>query len=158
MTQAKPARPEITVNESSEHLAREWLESINARDFDELRSLYADDIAEDLPSRQVRVQGADVMVDSYRTWTDAFSDLYGTMSGCYSEGEAVTVEAMLTGTWNGPLQMPGMHINTPTSQRMTVSVCEVMEIRNGIIVDARAYYNMLGILQQIGARASAPGV
>jgi steroid delta-isomerase-like uncharacterized protein len=140
------------VSQSAADVARAWIDSINARDFDKLRSLYADDIAEDLPSQQLRVHGADVMVESYRKWTDAFSDLQGTATGLHTEGSTVTVEATFAGTWDGPLEMPGMLHNTPTNRPMTVSVCEVMEIENGTIVGARAYYDMLTILQQIGAR------
>jgi steroid delta-isomerase-like uncharacterized protein len=143
------------VTQSAEDVARAWLECINSRDFGGLRSLYAENIYEDLPSRQQRIQGADVMVDAYRRWTEAFPDLRGALTGLHGDKVTVTAEATFTGTWSGPLNMPGVAQQTPTDRQMTVSVCEVMEIEDGTIVGARAYYDMLTILQQIGAIETA---
>jgi steroid delta-isomerase-like uncharacterized protein len=139
------------VTKSAEDVARVWLEFLNVRDFDGLRSLYAEDIYEDIPSQQRRIEGPDVMVEGYRRWTEAFPDLHGTLNALNADGVTVTAEATFTGTWSQPLDMPNVAHQTPTNRSMTINVCEVMEIEDGKIVGARAYYDMLTILQQIGA-------
>jgi steroid delta-isomerase-like uncharacterized protein len=150
-------RAETTVTQSAEDFARAWIGFINAGDFKGLRSLYAEDIHEDLPSTQRRVEGADAMVDAYREWTQAFPDLRGTLNGAHADGPTVTVEATFAGTWSQPLQRPGALQKTPTDRPMTVNICEVMEVEDGKIVAARAYYDMLTILQQIGVIGDAEG-
>jgi hypothetical protein len=134
--------------------ADEWIGYINIRDFEGLRSLYADDIYEDLPSTQHRVEGADAMVDSYREWTEAFPDLHGTLNAVHQDGASLTIEATFAGTWTEPLQRPGALQQTPTNQAMSIDVCEILELNGRTIVGARAYYDMLSILQQIGVLPS----
>jgi steroid delta-isomerase-like uncharacterized protein len=139
------------VSKSAEDVARAWVGFINAGDFAGLRSVYAEDIRAALPSQQRGIEGADAMVEAVREWAGAFSDLHGTLNAVHADGETATIEVTFTGIWSGPLNMPGVVLQTPTNRQMISSVCEVMEIEDGKIRVARPYYDMLTILQQIGA-------
>jgi ketosteroid isomerase-like protein len=131
-----------------------WFGFIDASDLDGLRSLYAADAHAYFASQQQRTEGADAIVDATRQWTQAFPDLRGTLNGVHVDGATVTVEATFAGTWSGPLRVLGRRLK-PTNRPMTVRVCEVMEIKDGRILAARGYYDMLTILQQIGAMENA---
>jgi steroid delta-isomerase-like uncharacterized protein len=139
------------VTQNAREFAEAWVGYMNSGDFDGLRSLYAENIYANLPSQQRRVEGADVLVNSVREWTNAFPDLRGTLNAVHQDGKTVIIEVTFDGTWSGPLDMPGVVQRTPTNRPMTSDVCEVMELENGKLVAQRPYYDMLAILQQIGA-------
>jgi steroid delta-isomerase-like uncharacterized protein len=139
------------VTQDAPAVARAWLEFIDAGDLVGLRSLYAEDAYTDDNASQQRIEGADALVETIRTWIAAFPDLRGTVNNVHTAGSTVTLEATFTGTWRGPLKMQTVRRLRSTNRPMTVSVCEVMEIEDGKIHAARAYYDMMSILQQIGA-------
>jgi hypothetical protein len=75
--------------QSAEEVARESIDSYNARDFDRLRTLLADDFYEEELATQRRLEGADARVEAAERWKQAFPDEHGTITGEYASGDTV---------------------------------------------------------------------
>jgi steroid delta-isomerase-like uncharacterized protein len=140
---------------SAEAVARESIECYNAGDFDRLRSLLADDFSEEELATQRRLEGADARVEAARAWKQAFPDEHGTITGAYTSGNSVAIELTWEGTQSGPLATPGGQELPPSNKRMTVKSVEVIEIDDGKIKVLRHYFDLMTILQQIGAIGQA---
>ena len=136
---------------SAVDVARESIECFTAGDFDRLRALLADDSYEEEHATQRRLDGAEAQVDAARGWKEAFPDGRGTVHGAYVDGNTVTLELTWEGTQSGPMRTPDGHELPPSNRRGTVSACQVMEIEDGKIKATRHYFDLMTILQQVGA-------
>jgi steroid delta-isomerase-like uncharacterized protein len=137
--------------QSAEEVARKSIESYNAGDFDRLRSLLADDFYEEELATQRRLEGADARVEAAQTWKQAFPDEHGTITGVYTSGNTVAIELTWEGTQSGPMATPDGKELPPSNKRFTVKSVEVIEIEDGKIKVLRHYFDLMTLLQQIGA-------
>jgi predicted ester cyclase len=123
----------------------------NARDWDSIRRLIADDCVF-VDGRGIEHKGPEAFVSDYaRPWTDAFSDAEVTEAKYYDAGDTVVAEFVGSGTHDGPLgPMP------PTNRRVELPYCEIYHFgSDGKIIGGRAYFDMYGLLVQLG-HAEAP--
>ena len=153
-------RPEPTTKgghmaQSAQDVARESIECFNAGDFDRLRSLLADDSYEEELSTQRRFEGADAQVEAAEGWKQAFPDGHGTVTGEYADGNTVAIELTWEGTQSGPMPTPDGQELPPSNRRVTVKAVQVMEIEDGKIKVTRHYFDLMTLLQQIGAMEQA---
>ena len=135
--------------------ARESVACFNAGDFDRFRSLLADDSYEEEHATQRRLEGADAQVEAARGWKEAFPDGRGTVERAYVDGNTVTLELTWEGTQSGPMRTPDGQELPPSNRRATVRACQVIEIEDGKIKAIRHYFDLMTILQQIGAMEHA---
>ena len=141
--------------QSAEDVARESIESYNAGDFDRLRSLLADDFYEEELATQRRLEGADARVEAARHWKQAFPDEHGTITGAYPSGDTVVIELTWEGTQSGPVATPDGQELPPSNKRFTIKSVQVIEIEDGKIKVLRHYFDLMTLLQQIGAMDQA---
>ena len=132
-------------------VARESIECFNAGDFDRLRSLMADDSWEEELATQRRLDGADAQVNAGRGWKEAFPDGRGTVHGAYADGGTVTLELTWEGTQSGPMRTPDGQELPASNRRGTVKACQVIEVEGGKIRSTRHYFDLMTLLQNIGA-------
>ena len=141
--------------QSAESVARESIESYNAGDFDRLRSLLADDFYEEEIGTQRRIDGADARVKAAQGWKRAFPDEQGTITGTFTSGNTAVIELTWEGTQSGPIAMPDGKELPPSNRRTTLKAVEVIEVEGGKIKVLRHYFDLMTILQQIGAMDQA---
>ena len=141
--------------DSAVDVASETIECFNAGDFDRLRSLLADDSYEEEHATQRRLEGADAQVEAGRGWKEAFPDGRGTVERAYVDGNTVTLELTWEGTQSGPMLTPDGKELPPSNRRGTVRACQVMEIEDGKIIATRHYFDLMTLLQQVGALEQA---
>ena len=141
--------------QSAEDVARESIESYNAGDFDRLRSLLADDFYEEELATQRRLEGADARVEAAQAWKQTFPDERGTITGAYTSGNTVAIELTWEGTQSGPMATPDGQQLPASNKRITVKSVEVIEIEDGKIKVLRHYFDLMTLLQQIGAMDQA---
>jgi steroid delta-isomerase-like uncharacterized protein len=142
----------------AEDVARESIDCYNAGDFDSLRSLLADDFYEEELATQRRLEGADARIEAAQGWKQAFPDERGTITGVYSSGNTVAIELTWEGTQSGPLATPDGQELPPSNKRMTVKSVQVIEIEDGKMKALRHYFDLMTLLQQIGAMDQAGAV
>jgi steroid delta-isomerase-like uncharacterized protein len=140
---------------SAEDVARASIECYNAGDFDRLRSLLADDFYEEELATQRRVKGADARVETAQGWKQAFPDEQGTITGVYTSGNTVAMEITWEGTQSGPMATPDGQELPPSNKRITVKSVQVIETEDGKMKALRTYFDLMTLLQQIGAMDQA---
>jgi predicted ester cyclase len=101
--------------------------------------------------RSVGFEGADAQVEAARGWKEGFPDGRGTVHSAYVDGNTVTLELTWEGTQSGPMRTPDGQELPATGRRGAVKACEVMEIEGGKITATRHYFDLMTILQQVGA-------
>ena len=146
------------LRESAVEVARPSIERFEAGDFDRLRALLADDSYEEELATQRRLEGADAQVEAARGSKEAFPDGRGTVHSAYVDGNTFTLEPTWEGTHTGRTRTPDGQELATTGRRGTVKACEVMEIRDGMITATRHYFDLMTILQQVGAMEQSDAV
>jgi steroid delta-isomerase-like uncharacterized protein len=137
--------------QSALEVARESIELFNAGDFDGIRSLLADDSYEEELSTQRRLEGADAQIEAGKGWKQAFPDGRGTITGTYEDGDTATIEVTWEGTQSGPIQTPDGQEIPPSNKHGSVKACQVIEVEDGQIKATRHYFDLMTLLQQVGA-------
>jgi steroid delta-isomerase-like uncharacterized protein len=121
-------------------------ESWNRRDFDATMRHVADNVTFTDHPRNLKANSK----NEYRTilegWAKAFSDGRITSPQYLDAGDTVIVEFTGVGTNDGPLgDLPA------TGRKVSMALCEILRFdKNNKIVSGTAYYDMYGMLQQLG--------
>ena len=80
----------------------------------------------------------------------AMPDARGNVKNALSSGNSVALEVVWEGTHTGPLMTPGGTI-PPSGKHQTTPGVLVCEVEGGKIRTSRNYFDILTLLQQIGA-------
>jgi steroid delta-isomerase-like uncharacterized protein len=132
-------------------LARENVEAFNAGDWDRFGATLAADTVYVEPGTQRRVEGPDAVLEVNRGWKSAFADARGTVTDAFACGDRVAIQVTWEGTQSGSLGLPGGAEIPPTNRQVTVQACEVIRVADGKIVEACHFFDVLGMLEQMGA-------
>ena len=98
----------------------------------------------------VRVQGPDQIVQATKGWKEAFPDTKGTITNVFASDNNVCLEITWEGTHTGPLVGPAGTI--PASNKRTkVAAVQVVTVEGGKVKLTRHYFDLMSLLQQIGA-------
>ena len=81
--------------------------------------------------------------------------MHGTITAAYTNGNTVAIELTWEGTQSGPLATPDGEELPPSNKRIAVKSVEVIEVEDGKIKVLRHYFDLMTILQQIGAMDEA---
>jgi predicted ester cyclase len=84
--------------------------------------------------------------DFFKAFSSAFPDHLHTMDEQIAEGDKVMTRFTLRGTHYG--ELPGI---APTGKQITVEMAMIDHVVGGKIQEHRVFYDMLGLLQQLGA-------
>jgi steroid delta-isomerase-like uncharacterized protein len=141
--------------QSPMEVARESIDCFNDGDFDRMRSLLADDSYEEEHATQRRLEGADAQVEAARGWKEAFPDGRGTVESACEDGNMICLELTWEGTQSGPMRTPDGRELPASNRHGTVKACQVMEVEDGKIVATRHYFDLMTLMQQVGAMEQA---
>ena len=131
-------------------VARENVEAFNAADWDRFGATMSEDCVYDEPGTQRHVEGVDGIVEINRGWRETFPDAHGTIERAIAADGTATLEITWEGTQAGPLQTPEGEL-PPSNRHVTVKAAQVFDIEGDKIKEAHHYFDMAGMLQQIGA-------
>lgn len=131
-------------------IARENVEAGNAQDWPRFKATLADGVVYDEVGTGRKIKGADQWVEAYKGWFQAFPDVKGNISNAFASGDTAIVELTWDGTQTGPLVGPAGTI-PPSGKRQKTRATLVLTIDDGKIKEAHHYFDMLSLLQQIGA-------
>ncbi len=135
-------------------LVREHLEAFNTRDWDRyVKSLLANAVYEERATNR-RTVGQNEIVSSLKTWTEAFPNLKGTVKNLYTQDDMVMAEIHWEGTHDGLLTGPFGEV--PASGKpAAVDAVQIYHFDGDKIREFRHYFDMMTVLNQIGAPAMA---
>jgi steroid delta-isomerase-like uncharacterized protein len=133
---------------------RKSLADFSAGRWDSVRKSLADDLVYEELATQTSCRRADEVVNALKRWKRAFPDLEANVLGGFESGDRVVAEVEWQGTQSGPLEGPFGTIQ-PSNKRGKTRGAIVATVKNGKIVQEHVYFDMLGVLSQIGI---APGL
>jgi len=126
-------------------IAREYLESFNQRNWEKMRSLLHADYTYTGGDGQTQV-GPEAGVAVAQMFAGAMSDAKISIKSIVTSGNTAITEFIGSGTQDG--EFAGI---PASNKRVTMPVCDVIEIKDGKIATEREYMDMAHLLQQIGA-------
>lgn len=141
-------------------IARKLYEHWNARKFDELAGLVAQDGEIVIVGSGTRFRGPDGAREWARMWADGFPDGKVQIDNVVSAGASVAVQFTGRGTNTGTLRSPAGEIPA-TGRSVTLQLCDVIRIQNGKIAKVESYFDsaslftQLGVMPELGARVTA---
>lgn len=126
-------------------LHRAMFDAVVARDMDGLRRTLHPDYSY-MGADGVEQKGADAAVEVAETYLTAFPDMVFEFPQQHSCGDHVSIiEFVVRGTHTGPLgDIPA------TGKSAVAHVCNVIEVRDGLIHREREYFDTMSLLQQLG--------
>ncbi len=125
---------------------QEYVAAWEALDADGIAAAYAEDaVAETVPTG-TRLEGRDAIRASLSGLFAVFEDLSVEVVSVFATGSCAAAEWQFTGHYTG--QLPGF----PPGAGQPVTVCgaEILELADGQIQSEREYYDVYGILVQLG--------
>lgn len=126
-------------------------DAFNRRDYNRLRSMCHQDYTFMGGDGKEIGGGPEVAVGVSQMYASAFPDATMTVKRVYAQGDTAIAELEGRGTHRGDFMgVPG------TGRPVSVSFCNVLELRDGKIYREREYIDSLAILTQIGA-TTVPG-
>ncbi|MBM3925997.1 MAG: ester cyclase [SAR202 cluster bacterium] len=133
---------------------KENIEAFNAGDWQRFKATLTQDSVYEETGTQRRIQGADEIVKADQEWRKAFHDARGTIRNIFASGNSVVAEITWEGTHRGAIQMPGNSIPA-SGKRVKLPASMVATVQGGKIKETRHYFDMVTMLQQVGAMEEA---
>ena len=99
---------------------------------------------------QRRIEGVDAIIDAYKAWKTAMPDVQGSVQKAATSGDSAILEVVWEGTHTGPLETPNGTIPASGKSQRTPGAFSV-DVKDGVITSSRNYFDILTLLQQIGA-------
>ncbi len=125
---------------------REMMDAWNHRDFDAVRSLLHDEYTYTGGDGK-EMTGPDVGVQVAKAYAAAFPDGNAEVKTTYVQGDVGISEFEVTGTHQGNLM--GV---APTGKRLSIVVCNIIEMRDGKVYREREYIDTGAMWAQLGVR------
>jgi steroid delta-isomerase-like uncharacterized protein len=136
-------------HEDNVEIARRLYEHWNAREFDQVAQLIAEDGEIVIVGSDTRFRGPDGSQEFSRMWADGFPDGKVAIERALPSGDMVVVELTGRGTHTGTLRGPAGDIPA-TGRSVTLHLCDVHDIRDGKIRRVSSYFDSASLLQQLG--------
>ena len=130
-------------------VGRDHIEAFNRGDWDKIRSLLSPNAVYTEPATGRRLQGQAQIIEAFKDWRNAFSDLKGDVKNIFAHDKYVIAEVEWKGTHNGTLRGPMGEI-AATFKPCTVRSAEVFELEGEVVKENRNYFDLLTMLQQLG--------
>ena len=140
--------------EDNVDIARNFYEHWNAREFERVAELIAEDGEIVIVGSDTRFRGPDGSLEFSRMWADGFPDGKVTIDRTVASADTVVVEFTGRGKHTGTLRGPAGDIPA-TGRSVTLHLCDVHDIRGGKIRKLSSYFDSASLLQQLGVMAEA---
>ena len=134
-------------------LVRKHLAAFGTSDWETYKADLAPDATyEEVATGQVS-KGRDQYVEAVKRWKTPFPDARMNVLNAYSIGDIVVSELEWVGTHAGPLPTP-FGILPPTNQVGSVKAVLINKLKDGKIIEARHYFDLMTVFMQAGAGAA----
>lgn len=132
-----------------ENTARQLYDAFNSRDFERALSFVAHDAEFEVVPFGLKLRGQDGFRQFLQMWATGFPDAKVDVTSLFSTGDRVCSEFTGHGNNTGPLDSPTGRI-LPTGKHMSLKFCEVLQFRNGKVVQAHTYFDVASMMSQLG--------
>jgi steroid delta-isomerase-like uncharacterized protein len=140
----------MTTKLTGEDVVRKQTEAWNSHDASRVAAGYVQDATVSDPIYTEALAGREAIAKDASDFFTAFPDIKFQTTRVIAHGDTVVYEGMSRGTHKGPLQLPAGLIPA-TGRRLEFGVAIFFELdSNGSIRKERRYYDVAGLLTQLG--------
>ena len=132
-------------------LAREQVDAFNRGDWEGVRAGLASDSRYDELGTERKIEGAEKIVELFKSWKQGFPDAAGTVTSAVASGDMAALEVTWAGTHTGPLATAEGTIPA-SGKRQETPAAIVFTFAGDKIKESRHYFDSLTLLKQIGAQ------
>ncbi len=100
-------------------------------------------------------KGKDSILASVKVWKTAFPQANAQVTNQVAEGDQLVSEVIFRSTHTGTLTSP-MGTIAPTGKPIELHIAVVSSFRNGLIQRERSYFDLAGLMRQIGVAQPKP--
>ncbi len=129
-----------------------WVEALTANAVDQFLSLHSEDVVLYDPTLPKPLKGHSELRGLVEGLYKMFPDYHVSKVRSFGQDEWVCLEAEETGTMQGPIHGPGGHMIQPTGKSFKIQSSIVCKTSDGQISEVRIYYDVLGLMGQLGLR------
>ena len=122
----------------------------NDKNWNTVKSAFAENAIYDEKATSRRVQGVDNIIEVWQGWAKAIPDSKATFVGEYATGDTAIIEVVWKGLHTGPLQTPTGTVPA-SNKRIELPACQVIKVEGGKVKSFTQYFDMATLLTQIGA-------
>jgi predicted ester cyclase len=102
------------------------------------------------------LRGREAIQKDVEDFLSAFPDMHFTVTSTLVSDNRGAIEGIGAGTHRGPMAIPGGTI-PPTNRQAKVAFVAMIELdSSGLISEERRYYDVAGMMQQLGLMPEAP--
>jgi steroid delta-isomerase-like uncharacterized protein len=131
-------------------VTREIINAFNVANWTVLKNhLMPDAVYQELGTQR-QIQGADQIIQVMQEWKKAMTDATGTVTNVLASGASITLEISWQGTHNGPFAGPQGLVRA-TGRRQTTAAAMILKFQGEKAKEIHHYFDLLTLLQQIGA-------
>lgn len=130
---------------------KQWVVAMAKGDLD--HAPYTDDAEISDPTGKYK--GKQEILASFKVWKTAFPQANAEVTNQVAEGDQVVSEVTFRGTHTGPLASK-MGPIAATNKAIDLKIAIVSSFRNGLIQRERAYFDIAGLMQQLGLAPTKP--
>jgi steroid delta-isomerase-like uncharacterized protein len=135
---------------SVQNTFKEMMDAFNQHNAKAFAALHTTEAVIYDPQYADPLQGREAIRKDVEDFFVTFPDVRATISGIVTNGDSLAYEIELRGTNEGPIITPDGTIPA-TNQRIVIRVGAFMRVNEqGLITDSRRYFDMAGLLQQLG--------
>ncbi len=129
-----------------------WIDAFNKRDRERFTAAHAESVVFHDPTFPQPLLGRGAL----GTWFDGlfrmFPDCKLEASRVYGLEDWVCAECLESGTMKGPIKHPSGEV-PPTGRRFGMDVVLVCRVEGGLITEVRDFYDVAGLMTQLGLQA-----
>ena len=125
-------------------------EALNDHDLDRYLGVHAESFVLYAPDSPEPRKGREALREWIQGFVNAFPDLRVERERSFGQGDWVCVEYTVTGTHKGPLPGPGGEMIPATNKAVRLPGSVVFKVEGGKITEAHEYYDILGMMAQLG--------
>lgn len=137
------------MGEDSASIIRKLFDGFNAKDYDTIVGLAAEDFELIDCASGEKFSGPEGARRNAEGWLIPFSDVNVELLNVVSAGDWAIAEAVGRGTHSGPLQTPMGEVPA-TGKEMELHFCSLIRVKDGKIEEERDYYDAMTIANQLG--------
>ena len=138
----------------SAELVDRFFKAMSDGDMDTVRSVFHEDcVSTDFATGQVS-KGIDGNMQDVEMWRASFGDIKVEAISHTVSGNTVVTEMKFTGTNDGDMPMPDGSSIPATGNTVQMQGCQICEFKDGKMINARQYYDMMGMMAQLGLMPS----
>ena len=138
-------------------LARENVDAWSVGDWGRLKEPFSPDLVYHELGTQRTLRGIDQLVEVYKGWKKSIPDGAGRVVSALASGNTVVLEVIWSGTQTGAIPGPGGEIPA-SGKSFSMPAAQVITFKDDKIIEFHHYFDMLTMVQQIGAAPRPAGV